>query len=241
MDTKQRPSTDSDGYRRDNWFGDPEVHTVADKHRETGTDWLASEIVDEKAESVAWTMLRGIAPKLCGVTVDDPAKDPAELTDPIVHPHGEGNREHFRRARVNPTHGYISGGESTDVRLGDVSEERFLGVVEVMLDHWVETGHITEELGDDLYRDVQAMKSTSDIDDTEAIKRLVKDAVGTRDFAAVVDMMLSTWRRAGHIDADNEKEMMIEAVRLKNRAGMSEEDVIERLADRALPNGAPGI
>lgn len=234
MHTDQ-PDHNDRGFRRDNWFGDPEVETIASEHHAGGTTWRAPEMDDEKAESVTWQMLRGVAPKFCGVTIDDPAKEPTELTDPEVYPHNDGNREHLRRARINEEHGYITGGESTGVRLGDVSREEFLSIVEILLDHWTHIGHITEELADSLYSDAQSMKAQPDIDDTEAIERLVKNALGSKDFAATVDLMLSTWERAGHIDDTEATELMVEAVRLRNRSDMTDEDVIQTLSERALP------
>lgn len=239
MSTNDDTKSDDSGYRRDNWWGSPEVETVANEHHGGDIEWTSAQIEDDKAESVTWEMLRGVAPKLCSVSIDDPEKSPTELTEPEVYPHGEGNSEHLRRARVNEEHGYISGGESTGVRLGDVSEEEFLSVVEILLDHWTHIGHITDELADDLYRDAQSMKAAPDIDDTEAIERLVRDALRTKDFAAVVDMMLSTWRRAGHIEGSEVSELMVEAVRMRNRDDMSDSDVIEQLAERALPIGSP--
>lgn len=58
-------SSESDGYHRDGWWGEPEVSTVADKHHEEGIEWADTEIRDEKAASVAHKILRGAAPALC--------------------------------------------------------------------------------------------------------------------------------------------------------------------------------
>lgn len=226
---------DQEGYRRDDWWGTPEIETVGDQHREHGTTWETSAMRDEKAEAVAWELLRDVALKLCAVSVDDPAKTPTELTDPCVYPHGEGNRDHLRQARVNEAEGYITGGESTGVRLADVSTERFLSVVRILLDHWTHIGHIDQDKADRLFADAQSMKSNPDIRDKEAIKRLVKDALHKQDFAAVVDMMVSTWKEAGHIDSDEASALMVEAVRLRNQPDRSDEDVLRQLADRALP------
>ncbi|WP_135306375.1 hypothetical protein [Haloarcula amylovorans] len=231
----QPKSSDDKKPRRDNWYGNPEVETAATVHHNHGTEWSADEITDDKAESVAWEMLRAIAPKMCGASIDDPAREPTELTEPEVYPHGEGNREHLRRARINEEGGEITGGESTGVRLGDVSTERFLSIVRILLDHWDHIGHITEEVADDLYRDAQSMKSSSDKDDDEIIERLATDALQNKDFSARVDMMLSTWEKAGHITEREHTELMVEAIRLRNQPDIKDDEVIERLSDRALP------
>lgn len=116
--------------------GGPDVNTVADEHRERGTEWSDQEVTNDKAANIAHMVLRGVAPKLCGVSLDDPAKEATELTEPKVYPHGSGNREHMRAARVNETHGYITGGESTGVRLGDLPEADFLDVVDILIAYW---------------------------------------------------------------------------------------------------------
>lgn len=227
--------SDSAGYRRDDWYGSPEVETAGTRHREHGTDWSEKERKDDKAESVSWEMLRGVAPKLCGASMDDPGKEPAELTDPEVYPHGHGNRRHFRRARINEKEGYITGGESTGVRLGDVSTEKFLSIVRILLDHWTHIGHIDEDRADELFSDAQSMKAATDIRDKEALERLVSDALENKDFSQVVDMMLSTWKKAGHITGSESTELMVEAIRLRNQPQLSDRDIIDKLADRALP------
>jgi len=79
------------------------------------------------------------------------------------------------------------------------------------------------------------MKSKNDIRDKEAIERLVSDALGHEDCAAVVNAMFSAWRQTGHSTDAESKELMIEAIRLQNEPGISEQDVIETLFDRALP------
>ena len=173
MATKQ----DSDGYRRDNWYGDSEIETAATRHHEHGTDWSDEAILDEKAEAITWMVFSGVAPAMCGVSIDDPAKEPTELTEPAVYPHGEGNREHLRQARINETEGYISGGESTGVRLGDIPTEDFLDTVKILLAYWETAGYIGADEVSELMVDAKRMKETPDIRDKEAIERLVTDVL----------------------------------------------------------------
>lgn len=172
------PESDDAGYRRDNWFGEPDVETAATRHHDHGTDWSREEIVDEKAEAITWMVFSGVAPAMCGVSIDDPAKEATELTEPEVYPHGEGNRQHLRRARINEGEGYITGGESTGVRLGDIPRDDFLDTVEILLAYWNKANHIDEEQVGELMVDAQRMKSNSDIRDKEAIERLVSDVLG---------------------------------------------------------------
>jgi len=176
-----RPDSDRQKGRRDNWWGQPEVKTVADEHREHGTDWSDTEIANDKAESITYMILRGVAPKLCGVSIDDPAKTPTELTGPEVYPHGSGNREHLHRARVNDKEGYITGGESSGVRLGDIPAEDFFDVVEILLAFWQTAGHISSDDVAELMRDAKRMKQKSDIDDVEAVERMVSDVLTQQD------------------------------------------------------------
>ncbi|RLM32680.1 hypothetical protein, partial [Haloarcula sp. Atlit-120R] len=122
--------------RRDDWWGDPQVETVATEHHEVGTEWDETEIVSDKARHTTFQILRDVAPKLCGASLDDPAKTPVELSEPCARPHGEGNRVHLRAARVNKRDGCISGGESTGVRLGDVDDETFWNAIELLFGYW---------------------------------------------------------------------------------------------------------
>lgn len=170
-----KPSDGSSSpYRRDNWHGDNEVRAVADQH---GTDWSNEEITNDKAASVAHKILRGVAPAICLVSKVDPAKEPVELTDPAVYPHGDGNRQHIRKARVNELDGYITGGESSGVVLGDLPAEEFFDVVEILLAIWQKTAGISERQASKLMVDAKRMKSTPDISDEEAISRLVRDVL----------------------------------------------------------------
>jgi len=177
-------ASDSQGYRRDNWWGSPDVRTAATEHRDHGTDWSEEEIHDEKAAAVAHQLLRGVAPALCQVSVVDPGKDATELTEPSVYPHGEGNRDHLRQARVNEETGYITGGESTGVVLGDLPAEEFFDVIEILLAVWQKTQGISERQATTLMRDAKRMKSTPDISDEDAIARLVRDVITPGEIGA---------------------------------------------------------
>jgi len=172
------PDSDDAGYARHNWHGNPEVETAATRHHEHGTEWSDAEIVDEKAEAITWMIFSGVAPAMCGVSIDDPAKEATELTEPEVYPHGDGNRQHLRRARINEAEGYITGGESTGVRLGDIPTEDFLDTVEILLAYWEKANHIDADDVTELMQDAQAMKSNPNIRDKEAIQRLVSDVLG---------------------------------------------------------------
>lgn len=177
-DHPQRPdyNPDRDTPRHDDWWGEPEVESP--KH---GTDWSDEEFQDEKAQQATRLVLHGIAPKLCGASIDDPALTPTELTEPQVYPHGEGNRSHLRQARVNETHGMISGGESTGVRLGDVGSETFFEIVEILLGYWQVCGHIDSSDVEEFMIDARKMHQKPDIGDAEAIERLAKDALVRSD------------------------------------------------------------
>jgi len=169
--------SDRSEWRRDDWWGNPEVRTAADDHREHGTEWSKPEVRDDKAACIAHQLLRGVAPALCQVSIVDPEKEATELTEPSVYPHGEGNREHMRKARVNEEDGYISGGESTGVVLGDLPSDEFFDVVEILLAVWQKTQGVSEKQATILMRDARRMKSDPDLSDEETIRRLVRDVI----------------------------------------------------------------
>lgn len=126
---------------------------------------------------MAHKILRGAAPALCSVSIVDPDKEPTELTEPEVYPPSGGNREHMRAARVNEDEGYITGGESTGVRLGDLPADEFFDVLEILIAIWQKTAGVTESGATILMRDARRMKQNPDITDEEAIKRLVEDVI----------------------------------------------------------------
>lgn len=181
-DSESGHSADRSPYRRDNWYGDPEVRTVADEHREGEIEWSETEIRDEKSAHVAHLLLRGVAPALCARTLDEHGVA-EELTDPELHlpksgsaRTGEGTQYRHRR-RYNQKRGYITGGETTAVQLGDVPAEDFFDLIEICLAVWQKTAGITESDATRLMRDARRMKQSSDISDEEAIKRLVSDVI----------------------------------------------------------------
>lgn len=167
------------GPRRDDWWGDPEVETVATRHHDSGTEWTDAEIADAKAKHTTFQILRDVAPKLCGTSLDDPAKTPVELTEPCARPHGEGNRTHLKDARVNERDGYVSGGESTGVRLGDVDEDTFWNAIELLFGYWTTAAKVPFDEGDveDMKADAKRMRQDPDLGDAKTIERLTIDAL----------------------------------------------------------------
>ena len=165
--------------RRDDWWGNPDVETVAREHHDSGTEWSDAEIVDAKAKHTTFQILRDVAPKLCGASLDDPAKTPVELTEPCARPHGEGNRVHLRDARVNERDGYVSGGESTGVRLGDVDDETFWNAIELLFGYWTTNAKVPFDEGDvqQFMTDAKRLRQDPDTGDAEAIRTLAKDAL----------------------------------------------------------------
>lgn len=163
--------------RRDNWHGQPEIHTAVDEHRDGEIKWARATRRQEKARHVAHLLLRGVAPALCAVTCDDPARVPVELGDPEHYPTSEGNREHLRAVRANATDGYLTGGESTAVVLDGTPTEKFLALIKTWLDYCVAEGHIGTDLRDDLERDAASLKQGTDLRDERVLQILVRDVL----------------------------------------------------------------
>ncbi|MDS0279999.1 hypothetical protein NDI85_19630 [Halomicroarcula sp. S1AR25-4] len=165
--------------RRDDWWGEPEVETAASEHNEQGTEWGDDERIDDKARHTTFQILRDVAPKLSGASIDDPARVPTELTEPCVYPHGEGNRTHLRQARIDEDGGEISGGESTGVRLGDVGPDTFWNAVELLMGYWVENAKVPfdEDDTESLMDDAKSMRADEKKSDAETIERLAKTAL----------------------------------------------------------------
>ena len=130
-------------------------------HRDYGAtskaDWLAHQLLRRTGRLLCATTLfgtpdRGLEPLFAWLYDDDLVDhDPlamhhengeVELTDPIVRLGRVGGEEFGTteytseryQKRVNPEHGYISGGESTGVIIGDRPTAAFLEVVDIYLD-----------------------------------------------------------------------------------------------------------
>jgi len=164
-------------HRRDNWHGQPEIHTVADDHATAEIEWTQHTQRQEKACHVAHLLLRGVAPALCAVTCADPARVPVELGEPDHYPTSEGNREHLRAVRANETDGYLTGGESTAVVLDGTPTAKFVALVETWLDYCVAEGHIGPALREDLLSDAKSMKQGTDKRDERILELLVADVL----------------------------------------------------------------
>lgn len=149
---------DSDEHHKRVDLGEGKEWGVAHDFRE-GTSkyaWLAHDIHKHVAPALCATTLldppdRGLEPLFAWLFDDDPIEsDPdalhhenraVELGKPAVRvPKTGGDQwgnpdygQYRHRRRVNKETGYVSGGESTGIYLGDIPAERFLAVVDTVL------------------------------------------------------------------------------------------------------------
>lgn len=149
-------TTESDGYRRDNWWGDNDAGAVAvvDGERPDPNDpneLIAHELLLDTATMLCKTTLLEepwnggrISEAIALVLDDDPDHDgrhyqmhktqgEVELTDPCIRPPTETVRDQRHRKRMNEEAGYITGGETTGVIIQDRSLEEFMSVVQIWL------------------------------------------------------------------------------------------------------------
>jgi|GEM_PF-2320600 hypothetical protein len=139
-------TSDRNGYRRDNYFGDEEAPHEPPAHSDQGP-W-------DKQSIVAKGILLEVAPKLCGRSIAEAAVDDGherelltdaderyELTEPELHipktaSDTWGTRDYGQyrhRRRYNEETGRISSGESTWVELGLVKHRELMECVEVAI------------------------------------------------------------------------------------------------------------
>ncbi|WP_049980252.1 hypothetical protein [Halolamina rubra] len=150
-------NTESDGYRRDNWWGDADIDADSRVNAANRPD------PNDPNELIAHRLLRDTASMLCKTTLleepwnggrlaeaialvfdDDPdfdgrsqvmhyRQEPVELTDPEVRPPTATARDQRHRKRINREAGYISGGHSTGVLIQDRPLDAFMSVVQLWL------------------------------------------------------------------------------------------------------------
>lgn len=188
-------TTESDGYRRDNWWGDNETGAVAaveDDRRADPNDpneLIAHELLLDTATMLCKTTLLEepwnggrMAEAIALVLDDDPDHDgrhyqmhkeqgETELTDPVIRPPTETVRDQRHRKRMNEEAGYITGGETTGVIIQDRPLEEFMSVVQIWLSG--RRGELLEEEKREARQLAARLKHQGEMRDVDVLTKVV--------------------------------------------------------------------
>jgi len=157
-------------YPRENFWGE-----AVDEDRDTGHDTvMEGPPKGYQYDLAAWKahhILKDTARKLCGESWLQNRE--IELTPPCLYPPDDPVASQRHAVRYNPERGYISGGESTWVKLDDRPRAEFMEIVETCIELWKQECGLSKPECDALREKARTMKGQQNTSDEDVLRVLI--------------------------------------------------------------------